>query len=61
MKELGYSEGYKYAHDYENHFVKQQFLPDELNGTQLWTPQPNAAEDKMKERMRFLWGNKGEG
>ena len=55
MKELGYSEGYKYAHDYENHFVKQQFLPDELNGTQLWTPQPNAAEDKLKERMRFLW------
>ena len=56
MKELGYSEGYKYAHDYENHFVKQQFLPDELNGTQLWTPQPNAAEDKLKERMRLLWG-----
>ena len=56
MKELGYSEGYKYAHDYENHFVKQQFLPDELNGTQLWTPQPNAAEGKLKERMRLLWG-----
>jgi putative ATPase len=55
MKELGYSEGYKYAHDYENHFVRQQFLPDELTGTQLWTPQPNAAEDKLKERMRFLW------
>ena len=56
MKELGYSEGYKYAHDYENHFVKQQFLPDELNGTQLWTPQPNAAEEKMRERMQALWG-----
>ena len=56
MKELGYSEGYKYAHDYDNHFVKQQFLPDEINGTQLWTPQPNAAEDKLKERMKFLWG-----
>ena len=56
MKELGYSEGYKYAHDYENHFVKQQFLPDGLTGTQLWTPQPNAAEDKLKERMRLLWG-----
>lgn len=55
MKELGYSEGYKYAHDYENHFVKQQFLPDELMGTQLWTPQPNAAEEKLKERMKFLW------
>ena len=55
MKELGYSEGYKYAHDYENHFVKQQFLPDELTSAQLWTPQPNAAEDKMKERMQYLW------
>ena len=55
MKELGYSEGYKYAHDYENHFVKQQFLPDGLVGTQLWTPQPNAAEEKLKERMRYLW------
>ena len=56
MKELGYSEGYKYAHDYENHFVEQQFLPDELTGTRLWTPQSNAAEEKMKERMRLLWG-----
>ena len=55
MKELGYSEGYKYAHDYANHFVRQQFLPDEINGTRLWAPQPNAAEDKLKERMKFLW------
>ena len=55
MKELGYSDGYKYAHDYENHFVEQQFLPDELVGTSLWAPQANAAEEKMKERMRFLW------
>lgn len=58
MKELGYSEGYKYAHDYENHFVKQQFLPDELANTQLWTPQPNAAEEKLKERMQYLWKDK---
>ena len=55
MKELGYSDGYKYAHDYENHFVEQQFLPDELIGTRLWNPQPNAAEEKLKERMRYLW------
>lgn len=55
MEELGYSGGYKYAHDYDNHFVEQQFLPDELKGTQLWKPQPNAAEEKLKERMRFLW------
>ena len=55
MKELGYSDGYKYAHNYDNHFVEQQFLPDELVGTNLWTPQPNAAEEKMRERMRYLW------
>ena len=55
MKELGYSDGYKYAHDYENPFVKQQFLPEELVGTSLWTPQPNAAEEKMRERMQYLW------
>ena len=55
MKELGYSDGYKYAHDYENHFVEQQFLPDGLAGTRLWNPQPNAAEEKLKERMRYLW------
>lgn len=55
MKELGYSEGYKYAHDYKDNFVKQQFLPDEIVGSQLWVPQPNAAEEKMRERMRYLW------
>ena len=55
MKELGYSDGYKYAHNYDNHFVEQQFLPEELVGTNLWTPQPNAAEEKMRERMRYLW------
>lgn len=38
MEELGYGEGYKYAHDYPNHFVKQQFLPDELKGIRFWQP-----------------------
>ncbi len=56
MKELGYSEGYKYAHDYEGHFVEQQFLPDALQGRQIWVPQANAAEQKEKERMQSLWG-----
>ena len=36
MKELGYADGYKYPHDYPNHWVEQQYLPDELVGTQLW-------------------------
>ena len=54
MKDLGYSEGYKYAHDYEGHFVEQQFLPDGLDAS-FWHPQPNAAEDRLAERMRTLW------
>ena len=55
MADLGYAGGYKYSHDFPGHFVKQQFLPDELTSAQLWTPQPNAAEEKLKERMKFLW------
>ena len=56
MKQLGYSDGYKYAHDYPGHFVRQQFLPDELQGRRLWTPQDNAAEARHRERMEQLWG-----
>ena len=55
MKDLGYSEGYKYAHDYEGHFVEQQFLPDDLTDASFWKPQPNPAEDRMAERMQSLW------
>ena len=56
MEELGYSEGYKYAHDYPNHFVKQQFLPDELLGTHFWEAQGSPQEQKMAEWMKYLWG-----
>lgn len=56
MKQLGYGDNYKYAHDYPGHFVKQQFLPDELKDRRIWEPQPNAAEQKHKERMQMLWG-----
>ncbi len=55
MRDLGYSENYKYAHDYEGHFVKQQFLPDQATGKTFWTAQDNAAEIKLKERMDSLW------
>ena len=58
MKQLGYGKDYKYAHDYENHFVKQQFLPDEVEGVRFWQPQENAAEIKLKERMQMLWGER---
>lgn len=56
MKQLGYGDNYKYAHDYPGNFVRQQFLPDEIKQRQLWHPQLNAAEQKHKERMQALWG-----
>ena len=55
MKELGYSDGYKYAHSYEGNFVEQQFLPDSIDGTRFWMPQNNPSEAKLKERMESLW------
>ena len=58
MKELGYSDGYKYAHDFPNHFVKQQFMPDELVGREFWQAQGSPQEQKMADWMKFLWGSK---
>ena len=58
MKQLGYGKEYKYAHAYEGHFVKQQFLPDAVKDTRIWHPQNNAQEAKLKERMQSLWGEK---
>ena len=55
MKQLGYGTDYKYAHDFEGHFVDQQYLPDELKGERLWHGQPNAAEQKLRDRMNSLW------
>jgi len=57
MEELGYSEGYKYAHDFPNHFVRQQFLPDDLVGTTFWNPQGSPQEQKLKDWMDHLWKN----
>lgn len=54
MADLGYSEGYKYAHDYKNHYVRQQYLPGEINGTQFWFPADNPAETKMKSYLAEL-------
>ncbi len=56
MKDLGYSEGYKYAHDYPNHFVKQQFMPDDLKDVHFWEPQGSPQEQKLAEWMKHLWG-----
>ena len=58
MEQLGYAKDYKYAHDYEGHFVRQQFLPDELTEQRFWHAQPNAQEDRLHERMIQLWGER---
>ncbi|GAP73321.1 hypothetical protein SAMD00024442_8_11 [Candidatus Symbiothrix dinenymphae] len=54
MKELNYSKGYKYAHDYENNYVKQDFLPPEIKHKTFWTAQNNPQEQKMAEHLRGL-------
>ena len=57
MKELNYGKEYQYAHDFPNHFVAQQYMPDALQGKKLWEAQPNPAENKMDELMKKLWQN----
>jgi putative ATPase len=61
MQQLGYSDGYKYAHDYEGHFVKQQFLPDDLRDMRLWHAQQNPSEEKLLQRMIQCWGERYKG
>ena len=56
MKELDYGKEYKYSHDYENNFVKQDFLPKELKNSRFWEPQNSPAESKLSDWMRKLWG-----
>lgn len=56
MKELDYGKEYKYSHDYENNFVKQEYLPKELKNSRFWQAQPNPSEAKMRELMKKLWG-----
>ena len=55
-KELNHGVGYKYAHDYEGHYVKQQYLPDELVGRRYYEPSDNGVEKKIKESLKRLRG-----
>ena len=55
MKELNYGKDYKYSHDFQNHFVEQQFMPEELKKERIWKVQNNPAERKLGEWLRLLW------
>ena len=57
MEKIGYGKDYKYAHNYDEHFVVQQYLPDKIARKRFYVAQPNAAEQRIAERMNHLWGN----
>lgn len=56
MKNLDYGGGYLYAHNHPGHFIRQPFLPDTLSGTRFYEPSSNAAECKIREKLRSDWG-----
>ena len=58
MKDLGYSDGYKYPHDFPGHFTPQQYMPDALQQQRLWHAQHSPAEEKLYERMLNYWGDR---
>jgi putative ATPase len=58
MKDLGYGEEYKYAHDYENQFAEQEFLPEKIKGTKLYNPGDNPKEKSIREFLKFRWKKK---
>lgn len=55
MEELGYADGYKYAHDYPGHFTDLEFMPEELRGKVFYEPQPNRHEDGLKAYLEACW------
>ena len=57
MQELGYGKNYKYAHNYKNHFVKQDFLPEQIKDKTIWCPQGNPQEKKLSDWLDFLWND----
>ncbi|WP_350287153.1 replication-associated recombination protein A [uncultured Croceitalea sp.] len=58
MKDLGYGDGYAYAHDYESSFVAQEFLPKEVSGTTFYKPGNNPRENNLKEFLKKRWKEK---
>ena len=51
---MGHGTGYKYAHDYPNHYVRQQYLPYELDGQEFYKPSGNGYEVKIREHMKKI-------
>lgn len=58
MKSLGYHDGHKYAHDFPDHFVEQQYLPDQLKDSRFWHAQHSPSEEKQYQWMLRCWGDR---
>lgn len=58
MKSLGYHDGYKYAHDFPDHFIEQQYLPDQLKDSRFWHAQHSPSEEKQYQWMLRCWGDR---
>ncbi len=58
MKELGYGNNYQYAHDFQNNFVEQEFMPDMLSGTTFYDPGDNPSEEKIRTFLKQRWRDK---
>lgn len=58
MKELGYGETYKYAHDYKNSFIKQEFMPEKIKGEKLYEPGKNTRENSQRDYLKKNWEEK---
>jgi putative ATPase len=55
MKNMGYGKGYQYPHDYEGHFVNEQYLPDEIRDMVFYNPGPGGGDKAIRDRLRKLW------
>lgn len=58
MRDLGYKDGYLYAHDFEGNFAYQEFLPEKISGTRFYEPGKNPKENDMRNHLRILWKEK---
>lgn len=58
MKKIGYGKDYKYAHDFDKHFIEQEYLPKELKTKQFYFPTEQGQEKKLKEYLKTIWNNK---
>ncbi len=58
MKDIGYGKGYKYAHEYDNNFTEQEFLPEKIAGTKFYEPGNNARENELRKWLKALWKGK---